>query len=120
MHEVKRQLAKVEKPYDRSEWFMTPQTVNAYYNPLANQMVFPAAILQPPFFGAKRAIQVNLGAIGMVVGHELTHGFDDMGSQFDGHGNIAQLVAARRPGRVQKERPMPWSITTVDSNRCRA
>lgn len=86
--EVARKMAKVEKPYDRGEWFMTPQTVNAYYNPLANQMVFPAAILQPPFFGAERGVAANLGAIGMVVGHELTHGFDDMGAQFDGAGNM--------------------------------
>ncbi len=86
--EVQRDLAKADKPYDRSEWFMTPQTVNAYYNALANQMVFPAGILQPPFFGASRSIAANLGAIGMVVGHELTHGFDDEGAKFDAAGNM--------------------------------
>lgn len=87
-HEVARQLAKADKPYDRAEWLMTPQTVNAYYNPLANQMVFPAGILQPPFFAADRSVAANLGAIGMIVGHELTHGFDDQGAQFDAAGNM--------------------------------
>jgi putative endopeptidase len=86
--ELQRNLAKADRPYDRGEWQMTPQTVNAYYNGLANQMVFPAGILQPPFFGAGRGIAANLGAIGMVVGHELTHGFDDQGSKFDGDGNM--------------------------------
>ncbi|GAB4520592.1 MAG: M13 family metallopeptidase [Haliangiales bacterium] len=86
--EVLRQLAKVDQPVDRGEWFMTPQTVNAYYNPLANQMTFPAGILQSPFFGADRSVAANLGAIGMVVGHELTHGFDDSGARFDADGNL--------------------------------
>ena len=86
--ELQRELGKVGKPADRSEWHMTPQTVNAYYNPLANQMAFPAGILQSPFFGADRSVAANLGAIGMVVGHELTHGFDDQGARFDGHGNM--------------------------------
>jgi putative endopeptidase len=86
--EVQRDLAKADRPYDRGEWLMTPQTVNAYYNALANQMVFPAGILQPPFFGADRSIAANLGAIGMVVGHELTHGFDDEGAKFDADGNM--------------------------------
>lgn len=86
--ETHRDLGKVGKPTDRSEWFMTPQTVNAYYNPLSNQMVFPAGILQPPFFGADRHVAANLGAIGMVVGHELTHGFDDSGAKFDAEGNM--------------------------------
>lgn len=86
--EIDRELGKVGKPADRGEWHMTPQTVNAYYNPLANQMAFPAGILQSPFFGAERGVAANLGAIGMVVGHELTHGFDDQGARFDGHGNL--------------------------------
>jgi putative endopeptidase len=86
--EIQRELAKAGRPHDRSEWQMTPQTVNAYYDGLANQMVFPAGILQPPFFGAGRGVAANLGAIGMVVGHELTHGFDDQGSKFDGDGNM--------------------------------
>jgi predicted metalloendopeptidase len=74
---------------DREDWYMTPPTVNAYYDPQMNQMVFPAGILQPPFFNPKAAIPVNLGGMGMVVGHELTHGFDDQGSQFDAKGNMS-------------------------------
>jgi putative endopeptidase len=83
-----RKLGRIGKPVDRSEWEMTPPTVNAYYNPLKNQMVFPAGILQPPFYDVKANVPVNLGAMGMVVGHELTHGFDDEGSQFDKQGNM--------------------------------
>ena len=87
--ELARELAKVGKPYDRSEWLITPPTVNAYYTDNANQMVFPAGILQPPFFAARRPVAVNLGALGMVVGHELTHGFDAGGAQFDADGNMS-------------------------------
>ncbi len=83
-----RDLAKIGKTYDRSEWFMSPQTTNAYYNPQANQMVFPAGILQPPFYSETAHVPVNLGAMGMIVGHELTHGFDDSGAKFDGDGNM--------------------------------
>ncbi len=86
--ETKRDLAKIGKPVDHSEWEMTPPTVNAYYNPSLNQMVFPAGILQPPFFSVSRPQPVNLGGIGMVMGHELTHGFDDQGREFDGNGNM--------------------------------
>jgi endothelin-converting enzyme/putative endopeptidase len=84
-----RQLAKVGKPLDRTEWFMSPPTVNAYYNPGMNEMVFPAGILQPPFFNRDAPEPVNYGAIGMVVGHELTHGFDDQGRKYDAKGNLA-------------------------------
>jgi putative endopeptidase len=87
--ETNRQLAKVGKPLDRSEWFMTPPAVNAYYNPAMNEIVFPAGILQPPFFNRAAPEAVNYGAIGMVVGHELTHGFDDQGRQYDARGNLA-------------------------------
>jgi predicted metalloendopeptidase len=80
------EFAKLGKPVDKSEWSMTPQTVNAYYNPLANEIVFPAAILQPPFFDAKADNAVNYGGIGAVIGHEVSHGFDDQGRQFDGDG----------------------------------
>jgi putative endopeptidase len=86
--ETKRQLAKIGKPVDRSEWGITPPTVNAYYDPSMNEMVFPAGILQPPFFNRAAAAPVNYGAIGMVYGHELTHGFDDEGRQFDAKGNL--------------------------------
>jgi putative endopeptidase len=78
---------KLGKPIDRTEWFMPPQTVNAYYNPLMNEIVFPAAILQPPFFNLEADDAVNYGAIGAVIGHEISHGFDDAGSRFDGRGN---------------------------------
>jgi predicted metalloendopeptidase len=86
--ELQRDLNKIGKPVDRGEWDMTPPTVNAYYDPQKNQMVFPAGILQPPFFSAQAALPVNMGGMGMVVGHELTHGFDDEGSQFDASGNL--------------------------------
>ena len=88
-HELKWNLGKVGKPVDREEWHMTPPTVNAYYSPNRNHMVFPAGILQPPFYNPAASIAVNLGSMGMVVGHELTHGFDDQGSQFDAKGNLA-------------------------------
>ncbi|MFC6325652.1 M13 family metallopeptidase [Microbacterium koreense] len=87
-HEHSRQLAKIGKPVDRDEWFMTPQTVNAYYNPLMNEIVFPAAILQYPFFDADRDAAANYGGIGAVIGHEIGHGFDDQGSRFDGDGSL--------------------------------
>ncbi|HAN25452.1 MAG: peptidase M13 [Microbacterium sp.] len=83
-----RQLAKVGGPIDRDEWFMTPQTVNAYYNPLMNEIVFPAAILQYPFFDADRDAAANYGGIGAVIGHEIGHGFDDQGSRYDGDGSL--------------------------------
>lgn len=86
--EVRRDLAKIGKPTDRTEWHMTPPTVNAYYNPNLNEIVFPAGILQPPFFDATADDAVNYGAIGMVIGHELTHGFDDQGRLYDGAGNL--------------------------------
>ena len=83
-----RDLAKVGKPVDRGDWDMTPPTVNAYYNPTMNEIVFPAGILQPPFFDAKADDAVNYGGIGAVIGHEMTHGFDDQGRQFDAQGNL--------------------------------
>ena len=86
--EYQRQLAKLGKPLDRTEWGMTPQTINAYYNPQLNEIVFPAAILQPPFFNATADDAVNYGGIGAVIGHEISHGFDDQGSQFDELGNL--------------------------------
>ncbi|MEO7449125.1 MAG: M13-type metalloendopeptidase [Humibacillus sp.] len=86
--EVDRNLAKVGRPIDRSEWFMLPQTVNAYYMPSMNEIVFPAAILQPPFFTLDADDAVNYGGIGAVIGHELGHGFDDQGSRYDGTGSL--------------------------------
>jgi len=81
------QMAKIGKPADRTEWGMSPQTVNAYYNPLKNEIVFPAAILQPPFFDPAADPALNYGGIGAVIGHEMLHGYDDQGSQFDAEGN---------------------------------
>lgn len=79
---------KMDTPVDKTEWFMTPQTVNAYYNPTTNEICFPAAILQPPYFDANADDAINYGAIGVVIGHEMTHGFDDQGRQYDAHGNL--------------------------------
>ncbi|OBI33139.1 peptidase M13 [Mycobacterium sp. E1386] len=83
-----RELAKLGGPVDKDEWFMTPQTVNAYYNPGMNEIVFPAAILQPPFFDAEADDAANYGGIGSVIGHEIGHGFDDQGAKYDGDGNL--------------------------------
>jgi putative endopeptidase len=86
--EFDRDLAKIGKPVDKTEWGMTPQTVNAYYNPTNNEIVFPAGILQPPFFNHDADDAVNYGAIGVVIGHEMTHGFDDQGRKYDKEGNM--------------------------------
>lgn len=83
-----RMVSKLGQPVDRDEWGMTPQTVNAYYNPTKNEIVFPAAILQPPFFNPSADDAVNYGGIGAVIGHEISHGFDDQGSKYDGDGNL--------------------------------
>ncbi len=88
--EWNRELAKLDKPVDKTEWGMTPQTVNAYYNPTMNEIVFPAAILQPPFFDPQADMAVNYGGIGGVIGHEITHGFDDEGRHYDGHGKLSE------------------------------
>src|SRR5258708_16555811 len=85
----RRDLAKIGRPVDKTEWGMSPPTVNAYYNPQINEIVFPAGILQPPFFDAEADDAFNYGGMGSVIGHEMTHGFDDQGSQFDSTGNLA-------------------------------
>jgi putative endopeptidase len=87
-YERRRNLARIGRPVDRAEWGMTPPTVNAYYNPSLNEIVFPAGIMQPPFFDPKADDAVNYGGMGAVIGHEMTHGFDDQGSQFDPQGNL--------------------------------
>ncbi|MCU1509244.1 MAG: peptidase [Glaciihabitans sp.] len=92
--EFQRELGKIGKPLDRDEWFMTPQTINAYYNPGFNEIVFPAAILQFPFFDEARDAAANYGAIGAVIGHEIGHGFDDQGSKFDGDGKLTDWWTA--------------------------
>jgi putative endopeptidase len=86
--ELKRQLARIGQPVDRAEWWMLPQEVNAYYSPTNNEIVFPAAILQPPFFDIAADPALNYGGIGATIGHEITHGFDQGGSQFDADGNF--------------------------------
>ncbi|HHX81656.1 MAG TPA: M13 family metallopeptidase, partial [Pseudomonadaceae bacterium] len=86
--EHEREVGKLGQPINRGEWFMTPYTVNAYYNPPMNEIVFPAAILQPPFFNVEADDAVNYGAIGAVIGHEFSHGFDDQGRKYDGNGNL--------------------------------
>ncbi len=97
-----RELAKIGKPVDRSEWGMTPQTVNAYANPLWNEIVFPAAILQPPFFDANADAAVNYGGIGAVIGHEISHHFDDQGRKFDSKGNMAEWWSPEDVARFEK------------------
>lgn len=92
--EFQRELGKIGTPLDRDEWFMTPQTINAYYNPGFNEIVFPAAILQLPFFDENRDAAANYGAIGAVIGHEIGHGFDDQGSKFDGDGRLTDWWTA--------------------------
>jgi putative endopeptidase len=92
--EFQRELGKIGTPLDRDEWFMTPQTINAYYNPGFNEIVFPAAILQYPFFDETRDAAANYGAIGAVIGHEIGHGFDDQGSKYDGDGRLTDWWTA--------------------------
>jgi putative endopeptidase len=93
-YERRRNLARIGQPVDRAEWGMTPPTVNAYYNPQMNEIVFPAGILQPPFFDPNADDAVNYGGMGAVIGHEMTHGFDDQGSQFDAQGNLRNWWSA--------------------------
>jgi endothelin-converting enzyme/putative endopeptidase len=94
-NETAYQLGKVGKPVDQTEWGMTPQTINAYYNPMRNEVVFPAAILQPPFFNMAADDAVNYGGIGAVIGHEMGHGFDDQGRQFDATGTMRDWWTAK-------------------------
>jgi putative endopeptidase len=100
--EARRQIAKIGKPLDRNEWGMTPPTVNAYYSPPRNEIVFPAGILQPPFFDKQSDDAVNFGGIGIVIGHELTHGFDDQGRKFDPQGNLRDWWTAQDGAEFEK------------------
>ena len=116
--EFHRQLGKIGKPVDKSEWEMTPPTVNAYYNPLQNNINFPAGILQPPFYSASADAAVNFGGSGAVIGHELTHGFDDQGRQFDARGNLEDWWTAA-DGKAFDDRAQCFvdqysSLTAVD------
>ena len=97
-----REFADVGRPVDRSRWQMTPQTVNAYYSPLTNEILFPAAILQPPFFDARADDAVNYGGIGAVIGHEVSHGFDDQGRKFDGDGKLRDWWTADDDAKFQR------------------
>jgi putative endopeptidase len=97
-----KDIAKIGKPVDRDEWFMSPQTVNAYYSPSLNEIVFPAGILQPPFFFPDGDEAVNYGAIGVVIGHEMTHGFDDQGRKFDAKGNMEDWWTDEDAKRFEK------------------
>jgi putative endopeptidase len=116
--EFARIAARAGKPVDRTEWRMSPQTVNAYYSPSTNEIVFPAAILQPPFFDAAADPAVNYGGIGAVIGHEISHGFDDQGAQFDGDGMLRNWwtdedrkafegVGAKLMAQYEKYEPLP-------------
>ena len=100
-HGYDEMVAKLGQPIDKGEWFMTPQTVNAYYNPVNNEIVFPAAILQPPFFNMDADDAVNYGGIGGVIGHEIGHGFDDQGAKYDGDGNLRNWWTEQDKGQFQ-------------------
>lgn len=100
--ELDYMLSKAGKPVDRDEWGMTPQTVNAYYNPTTNEICFPAGILQYPFFDMNADDAFNYGAIGVVIGHEMTHGFDDQGRQFDKDGNLKDWWTAEDAKRFEE------------------
>ena len=116
--EFQRQMNKIGKPVDRSEWDMTPPTVNAYYDPTMNNINFPAGILQPPFFDNDMDDAVNFGGIGMVIGHELTHGFDDQGRQFDAKGNLHDWWTPEDAKEFQ-QRAMPASRRSIRNSRWR-
>jgi len=112
-------VSKLNHPIDKDEWLMTPQTVNAYYNPATNEICFPAAILQPPFFDPKADDAVNYGAIGVVIGHEMTHGFDDQGRKYDKNGNLKEWWTAEDSKKFQERAKVIEdnfnAITIVDS-----
>ena len=112
-----RNLNKIGKPVDRTEFGMTPPTVNAYYSPLENNINFPAGILQPPFYNNTADMAVNFGAIGAVIGHELTHGFDDQGRQYDADGNLRDWWTTAGRDRVQEARRLHRRTSTRSSAR---
>jgi putative endopeptidase len=102
LFESRRNLAKIGQPIDRNEWGMSPQTINAYYSPVMNEIVFPAAIMQPPFFDGDIDDAVNYGAMGSVIGHEFMHGFDDQGSRFDAQGNMVSWWSEEDRSRFEE------------------
>ncbi len=114
--EVHRSLQKIDKPTDRKDWSMTPPTVNAYYRPPMNDINFPAGILQPPFYSKDMDDAVNYGGIGVVIGHELTHGFDDQGRKYDAEGNFKDWwTPAGRQGIREARRPARPMSTPASS-----
>ena len=117
--EYDRRLAKLGQPVDRDEWGMTPMTVNAYYNPLLNEIVFPAAILQPPFFDPNADDAVNYGGIGAVIGHEISHGFDDQGRQYDARPASSPTGGPRTTPTSSRPPPRSWSRSTARTARSR-
>ena len=114
------QVKRIDQPVDKLEWGMTPQTVNAYYNPPNNEIVFPAAILQPPFFDPDADPAVNYGGIGAVIGHEMTHGFDDQGRKYDGEGRLDDWWTAGRRRPVRGARQALGRAVSTPSSRCPA
>jgi putative endopeptidase len=118
VYERNYNYAKLGKPVDEKEWGMTPPTVNAYYDPSFNDINFPAGILQPPFFDFKIDPAVNFGGIGVVIGHEMTHGFDDEGSQYDGKGNLREWQTPRT-ARPSPSAPNAWPTSTAALRRLR-
>ena len=117
--EYHRQAVRNGKPVDPTEWGMTPQTVNAQYDPTKNDITFPAAILQPPFFNVDADDAVNYGGIGAVIGHEISHGFDDQGSQYDGDGKLRNWWTPRTARPSSPSRPSS-TRSTRPTSRCRA
>ena len=115
--ESRRENAKFGGPIDRTEWGMTPPTINAYYNPPLNEIVFPAGYLQPPFFDPKADDAVNYGAIGGVMGHEMTHGFDDQGRQYDAEGNLRDWWTKEDAAEFTKRAAAWWASSTMPSRR---
>ncbi len=114
-------VARLGRPTDKTEWlYMDPQDVNAYYNPVFNEIVFPAAILQPPFFDPNADPAVNYGAIGGVIGHEMGHGFDDQGAEVRRARRAARLVDAAGRRARSRSSPARWRRNTAPSRRCRA
>ncbi len=116
LYETGYQLAKVGKAVDKDEWLMNPQTVNAYYEPSMNVIVFPAAILQPPFFNPNAEDAANYGGIGAVIGHEIGHGFDDQGSQYDGDGKLNDWWTEEDKANFERS---PRSSSTSTTSSCR-
>ena len=112
-------LDKLGKPVDREEWSMTPQTVNASYSPALNAITIPAAILQPPFFNVKAEDAVNYGLLGITFGHEISHAFDDSGSQYDAKGRLRNWWTAEDRAAF-KARPPAWSSSMAPTARCPA